>query len=631
MAISVLKKIKGLVASADTRTAEPARIFQPVAVTPEAQAGAARHLYESMQLYAQGRLEEAAAACERAIAANPNSAEAFRHVGIIFWELGRILESAACFNQALKIEPGRGSDHHSLAQALLKLNRTEDAIVALRKALELNPDAVATLAQLAEALFIQGKSDEAVAICRRVVEISPHGSDAFTQLAKWKRSRCDWESYAADDGQLLKYVRTGSTTVAPYDILMTASTARDQLVCARNYVRGSILPLTARYPDRKISRSDKLRIGYLSSDFRIHAVAYLIVELFELHDRSRFEVYGYSTGIDDKSDIRKRIAAAFDRFVECEAGRQIDVAKTIHDDEIDILIDLNGYTRNNGIRILARRPAPIQVNYLGYPGTMGVDFVDYIIADPTVLPRQQQKFYSEKVVYLPDCYQVNDSKRPIADRTPSRSVCELPETGFVFCCFNRPEKITPTLFDIWMRLLANVPGSVLWLLGRNETMSANLGREAQARGIDSSRLVFAPRLLLPAHLSRHRLADLFLDTLPYNAHTTMSDALWAGLPALTCIGDTFAGRVGASLLRAIDLPELITTSLAEYEARALALARSPDELAGLRRKLADRRATTPLFDSARFTRNVESAYMRMAELHRGGKAPQPIVIGSERP
>jgi len=306
-----------------------------------------------------------------------------------------------------------------------------------------------------------------------------------------------------------------------------------------------------------------------------------------------------------------------------------DVALLARNLEIDIAVDLNGFTQGSRTDIFAMRAAPIQVNYLGYPGTMGADYIDYLITDSTLIPENQQQHYVEKLIYLPDTYQVNDSKRPIADRLFTRAECGLPEGGFVFCCFNNNYKVTLEIFDIWMRLLKTVESSVLWLLEDNISATKNLSAEAQGRGIAPERLVFAKRIELSEHLARHRLADLFLDTLPYNAHTTASDALWAGLPVLTCLGNTFPGRVAASLLNAIGLPELITHNLDEYEALALKLATNPQWLLSLRQKLEVNRSTHRLFDTAAFTKHIESAYVSMWTRHQAGLAPEHIYVRSE--
>ncbi len=369
-----------------------------------------------------------------------------------------------------------------------------------------------------------------------------------------------------------------------------------------------------------------MRLAYLSADFREHATAFLAAELFERHDRRRFDLYAISWGRGDGSALRKRLERAFDRFIDVRDSSDLDVAREMRDLEIDIAVDLNGFFEGCRPGILARRPAPIQVNYLGYPASMGADYIDYIVVDPFIVAPDQQQFFAERLAFLPECYQPNDRLRPIAEHTPSRRDCGLPDRGLVFAAFNSPYKITPAVFDIWMRLLQSVPSAVLWLLRDNPWVEGNLRREAQARGVASERLVFAPRAYLPDHLARHRLADLFLDTFPCNAHTTASDALWAGLPLLTCAGRSFAARVAGSLLHAIGLPELVTTSPADYEALALALARSPERLAALRDRLRANRATSPLFDAGRLARHLEAAYLEMYRLHQSGMAPRSLAV-----
>jgi predicted O-linked N-acetylglucosamine transferase (SPINDLY family) len=348
--------------------------------------------------------------------------------------------------------------------------------------------------------------------------------------------------------------------------------------------------------------------------------------LFEQHDRSRFEITGVSFGVDDRSKIRKRLVAAFDEFYDVRRKSDQEVARLLYELQVDIAIDRNGYTRDSRSGIFAHRPAPIQVSYLGFPATMGTPFIDYIIADKVVAPFEHQQFYTEKIVHLPDCYQVNDSKRKIAKSTPTRQEMGLPEHAFVFCCFNNNWKITPAIFDIWMRLLHQAEGSVLWLLWDNEGAERNLRAEAQRRGIDPLRLVFAGRLALDEHLARHRLADLFLDTLPYNAHTTASDALWVGLPVLTCKGEAFAGRVAASLLHAVGVPELITSNLEDYQALALKLARDPALLAEIKAKLVHKRNTYPLFNTERFARHIEAAYTTMWETWQRSEKPKSFSV-----
>jgi len=370
----------------------------------------------------------------------------------------------------------------------------------------------------------------------------------------------------------------------------------------------------------------KIAIGYLSADYHSHATAWLIAELIEKHDRDRFAVFGYSYGPDDGSTTRRRLVGAFDRFVDMRNESFAAAAARIAADEVDILVDLKGYTQHARPGILSLRPAPIQVNYLGYPGTMGAEFMDYILVDDYIVPPDQQAFFSEKLVHLPDCYQVNDSGREISPYSPTRQECNLPTNGIVFCSFNNSYKITPEIFDVWMRLLKAVPGSVLWLLEGNGFAPANLRSEAEARGVAGKRLVMAPREPLPEHLARHRLADLFLDTFPVNAHTTASDALWAGLPVLTIAGHTFASRVAGSLLRVVGLPELIATSLEDYEAMALRLVHEGERLADLRARLEANRKACGLFDGGRFARDLEKAYQTMWEIHACGAQPRSFAV-----
>ncbi len=384
-------------------------------------------------------------------------------------------------------------------------------------------------------------------------------------------------------------------------------------------------PHDARLAPRPPHVGGRIRLGYLSGDFHQHATAQLAVGLFERHDRHRFEVVAYSYGPDDGSPMRGRLARAFDRFVDVRTLSHRQAAERIHRDEIDILIDLKGYTHGARPMIAAFRPAPVQVSYLGYPATMGADFIDYILVDRSVVPASEHGFFSEQLVYLPVCYQANDARRDPPAPT-SRSDWHLPDQGLVLCCFNNSYKLSPTIFDIWMRLLAGTPGSVLWLLATNELAQANLRKEAEARGVDPKRLVFAPVVPSAAHIERHRHADLFLDTAPCNAHTTASDALWGGLPVLTLSGGSFAGHVAGSLLAAVGMSELITTSLEQYEATARALIREPDRLCRLRGKIAARRDVNSLFDVAKLTGAIEGAYERMWQRHLSGEKPQPFAI-----
>jgi predicted O-linked N-acetylglucosamine transferase (SPINDLY family) len=376
----------------------------------------------------------------------------------------------------------------------------------------------------------------------------------------------------------------------------------------------------------KRAQRDKIRIGYYSADFHNHATAYLMAEFFERHDRSKFELFAFSFGPDKQDGMRQRLTQSFDQFIDVRFNSDKEVAEFSRMLGIDIAVDLKGSTKDHRFGIFSYRAAPVQVSYIGYPGTMGADYIDYLIADKTVVPQEHQKHYSEKIIYLPDSYQVNDRKRVIADKTYTRQELGLPSEGFVFCCFNNNYKITPSVFDSWVRILKAVPNSVLWLFQDNPLAAINLRKEAKARGIDEARLVFAKSMPLDQHLARHSAADLFLDTLPYNAHTTASDALWAGLPLLTCMGESFASRVAASLLKAVGMPELIANTQEEYEAKAIELAQNPDQLNALKQKLQSNCLSAPLFNTEKITRHIEQAYANVYERYHADLMPENIYV-----
>jgi len=440
-----------------------------------------------------------------------------------------------------------------------------------------------------------------------------------------KLNLCDWTTLNAEIQGLLSRLREGRAVSAPLALMSMPSTPADQLRCAQSFVKD--LPVFPPVWSGEAYSHDRIRVAYLSANFSDHAVAHLTAGLFEHHDGSRFEVTGISIGPDQNSAMRRRLVNAFERFEEIEDKTDEEIANLIRSREIDIAVDLMGHTQQARLGIFARRPAPIQLHYLGYAGTLGTNFIDYILADSIVIPKEHRPFFAEQVVWLPDSYLVNDNRRAISPRTPTRQECGLPENGFVFCSFNNAYKIVPAIFQVWMRLIHAVPDSVLWLSQADPVAMTNLRREAERCSVHAQRLLFAPKLAENSdHLARQRRADLFLDTLPYNAHTTASDALWTGLPVLTCLGETFAGRVAASLLRAVGLPELVTTSLDDYEALALKLAREPSFLAAIKAKLARNRDCYPLFDTARFARHIEAAYSAMWQRYQRGEAPKAFAV-----
>jgi predicted O-linked N-acetylglucosamine transferase (SPINDLY family) len=445
-------------------------------------------------------------------------------------------------------------------------------------------------------------------------------------LLHTKMLLCDWQGLDSLDALVATRIVAGEAVADPFEVLAAPISTLHQRQCAEVYVNNKYPAGTIALWNGKKYTHDRIRLGYLSADLFQHATAGLMAGLFELHDRSRFEVTAFSFGPPSNDAMRQRLEKSFEHSIEVRDKSDQEIAKLARDREIDIAVDLKRFTNESRPGIFARRPAPVQVSYLGYPGTMGAPYIDYLIADATLIPKDQRRHYIEKIAYLPNSYQVNDSTRPVAVPRFSRRDMGLPEQGFVLCSFNNNYKITPQVFDIWMRLLRKVDGSVLWLLEANETAAKNLRAEARARGVGDERLVFAKRVGWDAHMARHRLADLFLDTFPCNAHTTASDALWEGLPILTCLGETFVGRVAASLLHAVGLPELVTHSHTEYESLALALATDPRQLSGIRQKLAQNRTTHPLFDTALSTKHIEDAYAQMMHRCRAGLPPTHFYV-----
>jgi protein O-GlcNAc transferase len=585
------------------------------------------HSNLALTLTDQGLFEAGLESSRRAVELIPDFLGAHVSYAAALIGLERFVEAETPLRRAVELAPDKPEAHRDLAEILAHLGRLDEAALSYRRSLDINPAYAKAHLGLGNALKAQRKLDEAIACFKRVMVLEPDDAIALSAWFTEMRDVCDWSGYYENEPKVRKAVGAQPLFGTPWTMLGLQSNPEEQLACARRVAAKIAVPESALLPYPQPRRGDRIRIGYLSADFREHPVAFTIVGLIEHHDHRRFEVVGYSCGPDDSSEIRSRFNSAFDRFVDVVKMPHRTAAELIHADAVDILIDLSGYTGPSRTAILAYRPAPIQVNYLGFSATMGADFIDYIIVDKFLVPPDQQPFFAERLVHLPDCFFCTDDKRAIAERTPSRAECGLPEGGFVFCCFNTSYKITPAFFDVWMRLLKAVQGSVLWLPEANPWARANLAREATARGVAPERLVFAPRVAdASEYLARQRLADLFLDTLPYNAHSTASDALWAGLPVLTCAGKTFAGRAAGSLLRAIGLDELVATSLDEYEALALQLAREPEMLARLRRRLAQNRRTYPLFDTARFTRNLEAAYRQMWETWMAGRPPAAFSV-----
>jgi protein O-GlcNAc transferase len=580
-------------------------------------------------LLALKRGEEALAAFDRALAINSRLAEAWLGRGHALGVLGRHEEALSAYDCALALNSNLAEVSVGRGNIFLQLRQYDDALAAYDRALALNANLAEAWLGRADLFAHINEHEKALAAYDRALAIKP---DIFAKGARLhaKLSLCNWANPDAEVSDLVAAVQAGKPSTNPFQLIEVASSAADQLACAKRAMADQ--PPFPRAWRGEVYSHDRIRIGYFSADFRTHPVAQLMAGVLEHHDRSRFETTALSYCFDDASDLRNRIKSAAENFGDVRTMKDDEIAELIHRREIDVIVDLNGLTLHNRFGVLSRRVAPIQVNFLGYPGTIGAEWMDYIIADPTIMPEDQFQFYSEQVVWLPDTYQPNSyqldyNNRRIPERLPARAECNLPKASFVFCCFNNIYKVTLAIFDLWMRLLKAIPHSVLWLSQPNPTAEANLRKEAELRGVSPERVIFAPRLPeMSDHLARQRHADLFLDTLPFNAHTTASDALWAGLPVLTCLGETFAGRVAASLLKAIGLPELITISLEDYEALALKLAHEPSLLASLKAKLARNRSTHPLFDTARFTRHLEAAYATMWRRYQRGEAPLAIAV-----
>jgi protein O-GlcNAc transferase len=566
----------------------------------------------------RARHAEALRQFDIALKINPKSATVHNSRGVALGKLKRVSEALASFDRAIALQGDHAEAHSNRANALRELDRPEDAIVSADRAVALKPDYAEALNNRANVLWRLKRYEEAVADLERLLRLNPAFPYARGMLLHTKMQLCDWRSFDQDLAAVLADVRAGNPASPPFALLAESGAVRDQLLCAQAWARDKALPAPAPLYKGEKYRHDRIRVAYVSADFGEHPTSYLLAGLIEQHDRSRFKIVGVSLGAGTPSAMRTRMTGAFDQFVD--AGRKDDreAASLVRHHEIDIAVDLMGFTHESRPGIFALRPAPVHVNYLGFPATMGASYMDYIIADRVVVPAEQESCYSEKIASLPDSFQANDSNRGVGEHPRTRTEAGLPETGFVFCAFSNSYKITPALFDVWMRLLRQVDGSLLWLLGGSAAVESNLRREAQARGIAADRLIFAARLGYSEYLRRYQLADLFLDTAPFNAGATASDALWAGLPLITCAGEAFAGRMAASLLHAVGLPQLVTSSLEDYERSALALAQDPAAIDALKATLAQNRAACALFDTARFRGHLETAYQTMWERHQAG-------------
>lgn len=585
---------------------------------------AAAHAQMGYVLQQMGDPATALAHYDKSLQLLPDQSDVYMNMGMVLRALRRYPEAIASFVRAIGLKPDQAAPYLNLANVMVDLNKYNEALESIDRGVALAPEEPAMWNNRGMILREMKRLTEALESYDRVFALDPDHDFVMGLRHHINMQLCQWQMLPQVP-DMVKKINDDVLVSMPFPLVALPVSAADQKTAAALYTAKKYPPRKAVWQGEKYGH-DKIRIAYLSADFHRHATSYLMAGMFECHDRSAFEIVAISFGRNDGSDMRQRLEAAFDQFIDVSAKTDAEIAALLYALEIDIAVDLKGFTQDSRPAILSGRVAPVQVSYLGFPGTLAAPYIDYIIADDVVLPESLYPHFSEKVVALPDSYQVNDNKRAISKNPPARAECGLPEGAFVFCAFNNSYKITPEFFDVWMRLLQGVEGSALWLLDSGDVTTENLRREASARGIDPARLVFAKRAVLEDHLARHCHADLFLDNLPCNAHTTASDALWAGVPVLTCLGDTFAGRVAGSLLHAVGLPELVTETVPAYEALALDLATHPDKLAALRTKLKVQKMTAPLFDTPRFTRHIEAAFTHMHNCASADKPPAPFKV-----
>ena len=558
-----------------------------------------------------GKFKEAELSYKKAITLKPEFVEAYYNLGVTLQALGRTDEAVESYKKAIMLKPKFVEAHNNLGVILKDLGKFDDAEASYKKAIEYKVDYAEALSNLGEVQKLLGRIDDSLSNYKYAYQLKPDLDYLLGALIHLKMNFCIWDDLPKNINMLTKKINNGEKASTPFALLSLIDDPSIHKKAAEIYSndkfpRSNIFPRIPQYHGH-----EKIRIGYFSADFWNHPTSYLTAELYENHDRKKFEIHAFSFGLDTNDKFNIRIKEGVDYFHDVRTMSDYDVVKLVRSLEIDIAIDLKGFTGMNRQGIFAMSTAPIQVSYLGYPGTMAVDYLDYLIADRTLILKEKEKDYSEKIVYMPNSYQPNVSKKSAFKSSLTRQDVGLPNRGFVFCCFNNQYKITPLTFAGWMRILKATDGSVLWLLVSNINAAKNLKKEAVKLGINEDRLIFANYIPNEEHLKRIQLADLFIDTLPYNAHTTASDALRMGLPVLTCIGDSFAGRVAASLLNAVRLPELITTSQDQYESSAIALAKNPEKMKIIKDKLVNNLNKTTLYDAALYTRNLEVAYSVM--------------------
>jgi len=611
---------------------------------------------QATSLLALGRAKAAAERLSRCAALTPGDPKVHNNLGLALAADRQYEAALSCYETALRLNPGYCRALNNRAAALMSLQRFEEAVAELHKAVALEPRYTRALLNLGAALRSlgrhqaalenyqlafpdfealagatdllmkeMGRGTDALACAQELYRLAPDRDAVAGAYHAASQALAQWADYEARVERIIAGVRAGRRPVTPFRFLYVSDAPEDQLACARS--RASVFPLQAPLWRGEVYPHSRIRVAYLSNDFYAHATAYLAAGLFEHHDRERFECFALAYGKPAAADpMRSRLEAAFEHFEDVDSQSPSQIAARVRTLEIDVPVDLKGYTAGSRLEVLSHRPAPVQVHYLGYPGTLGAPFVDYLIADHHVIPLQATRHYSEQVVRLPHTYQATDDRRAAARESWPRERAGLPAAGLVLAAFHQTYKLSPPVFDVWMSLLRRMPAASLWLLDRNQGAEAHLTAAAAAREVDPARLIFAPEIPQAEHLARLRLADLLLDTWPYGSHTTASDALWVGLPVVALAGRSFAARVSQSILCAAGLPELVTTSLADYQALIVSLCTEPGRLRALRQRIESSVRASPLFDTAGFTRALESAYAQMCARYRAGLAPAPIEV-----
>ncbi len=589
---------------------------------------------QATQLHEKGQLAQAFALYKQVIALKPNHADALHRIGVIFHQNGQHHQAVACIGKAIEIGPDKAEYHCNLGSCFIHLQKPKEAEGQYKIALSLDPKSASVYQNMGVLMHQQDRYNDEIASYAKGRKFHPNNIKLLNELVKTKKDACDWDELDALNKQLQKEIKkeiktTGKTTATAFHMLYTFDSFKDQYYFAKAYAKGRFTPLKTLRDQLAFSyhprKGEKIRIGYVCSDFGNHPTGHLMRTMFEHHNRDRFEIFAYSLNKDDGSDYYKNISQSADHFVELFGMSIPDKAKRINADKIDILLDVMGYIQNSQSEIFALRPAPIQVSFLAYPGTMGAEFIDYLVTDSQVVHLGEEKYFTEKLLKMPDSYFVTDNQQKISDDVPSRAECGLPEEGFVFACFNKPYKITAQMFDLWAQILKQVPDSVLWLFSNIKDCEDNLKKEAEKRGF-ADRLVFAKREEKSQHLARHALADMFLDCFEINAHTTAIDALWAGLPVLTKPGNSIISRASASIINAMGMENWVVTSNEEYVEKAVYYATNPTKLSAEKKKLKTLKNKTALFDTAKYVKSLEEGFLQAYEQYKESQPPKEINV-----